>query len=295
MTADADLTGTSSRRGSMLVPVVLAVGIAFVIGLAAMAWLLRESDSVAKYLGVSTATSAAAEPMPSAEPTPEPAVAVPRPAPPAGETQRLVIDPETSRRVSQLEQRVEAIDRESRSAIGNADRAEGLLVAFAARRALDRGVQLGYIEGLLRQRFGNTQPAAVGTVIAAARDPVTLEELQLSLQAVSETLAAGSPNQSWWTALRHELGSLVAVRRSGTPSTLPVERLRRAERRLDAGQVDVALAEVLRMPGRERAAAWIRDARRYVSARRALDTIETAALLEPRSPELAARETRARS
>lgn len=294
MEANADLTGTSSRRGSMLVPVLLAVGVAFLAGLAAMAWLLRESDSAATYLGVMPSDAPAATPVPLPTSLPEPSAAVAVPAPLPGETQRLVIDPETSRRVSQLEQRVEAIDRESRSAIGNADRAEGLLVAFAARRALDRGVQLGYIEGLLRQRFGNTQPAAVGTIIAAARDPVTLEELQLSLQAVSETLAAGAPNQSWWTALRHELSSLVAVRRSGTPSTLPVERLRRAERRLDAGQVDVALAEVLRMPGRERAEAWIRDARRYVAARRALDTIETAALLEPRSPALAAREIRTR-
>jgi hypothetical protein len=37
------------------------------------------------------------------------------------------------------------------------------------------------------------------------------------------------------------------------------------------------------MPGREHAREWIGDARRYVMARRALDTIETAALLEPRT------------
>jgi hypothetical protein len=41
---------------------------------------------------------------------------------------------------------------------------------------------------------------------------------------------------------------------------------------------------VLRLPGREEARDWIGAARRYVSARRALDTIETAALLESRSP-----------
>ena len=65
---------------------------------------------------------------------------------------------------------------------------------------------------------------------------------------------------------------------------MPAERLRRATRRLEAGQVDVALAEVLGMPGHENAREWIADARRYVLARRALDTIETAALLEPRMP-----------
>jgi hypothetical protein len=46
----------------------------------------------------------------------------------------------------------------------------------------------------------------------------------------------------------------------------------------------VALAEVLRIPNHPAAAAWITDARRYIAARRALDTIETAALLDPRNP-----------
>ena len=118
----------------------------------------------------------------------------------------------------------------------------------------------------------------------AARQPVTLEELQTGLQEVGEQLVGGSPDQDWWTALKAELGDLVNIRRSGTPSTLPAERLQRAKRRLDAGQVDVALAEVLRMPGQAHAAEWIADARRYVAARRALDTIETAALLDPRNP-----------
>jgi hypothetical protein len=62
---------------------------------------------------------------------------------------------------------------------------------------------------------------------------------------------------------------------------MPSDRLRRAERALDAGQVEVALIEVLRLPGRENAKDWIAEARRYVAARQALDTIETAALLEP--------------
>ena len=48
-------------------------------------------------------------------------------------------------------------------------------------------------------------------------------------------------------------------------------------------RVDVALAEVLRLPGRENAGDWVAKARRYVAARRALDTIETAALVEPRT------------
>jgi len=36
------------------------------------------------------------------------------------------------------------------------------------------------------------------------------------------------------------------------------------------------------MPGREHGRDWVMKARRFVMARQALDTIETAALLEPR-------------
>ena len=264
-----------SRVSMLLVPLL-----AFIAGIALMGWLLTRWDAAAAYLGIRP--EAPAPPVVVQAPR---AVPVLNPDPPtAADTQRLVIDPETTRRVNQLEQRVAAVSEQSQAAAGNADRAEGLLVAFAARRALDRGVPLGYIEGLLRQRFGDTQRQAVATIITAARQPVTLEELQTGLQEVGEQLVGGSPDQDWWTALKAELGDLVNIRRSGTPSTLPAERLQRAKRRLDAGQVDVALAEVLRMPGQAHAAEWIADARRYVAARRALDTIETAALLDPRNP-----------
>ena len=270
---DSGKSGKRSLLSLLLLPLV-----AFVAGLAAMGWVLVNWDDAASFLGIRPAAPVRIAVAP-------PPVTIEAPlAPAAGETQRLVIDPEITRRVNLLEQRIGQIDTQSRAAVGNADRAEGLLVAFAARRALDRGVALGYIEGLLRQRFGDTQRQAVATIITAARQPVTLEELQTGLQEVGEQLVGGSPDQDWWTALKAELGDLVNIRRSGTPSTLPAERLQRAKRRLDAGQVDVALAEVLRMPGQAHAAEWIADARRYVAARRALDTIETAALLDPRNP-----------
>lgn len=256
-------------------PMLIVPLAAFLLGLAAMGWVLSKWNGAASFLGVSQPAS---EPVPVEEPVPETATP---PQAATGEPQTLLIDPEMQRRVNELEQRIAEIDLQSRAAVGNADRAEGLLVAFAARRALDRGVALGYLEGLLRRRFGDTQRQAVATIITAARQPVTLEELQEGLQEVGSELTGGSPQQDWWSAFKAELGTLVTVRKEGTPSTLPEERLNRATRRLEAGQVDVALAEVLRMPGRDNAEEWIADARRYVAARRALDTIETAALLNP--------------
>jgi hypothetical protein len=273
-------TESAPKRRPLLSLLVVPL-LAFIAGIALMGWLLTRWDAAAAYLGVSPPAPAVQRPAPVRQ-----AVRLPAPVPGAvaPEPQRLVIDPETTRRVNRLEQRIAEISQQSQAAAGNADRAEGLLVAFAARRALDRGVPLGYIEGLLGQRFGDSQRQAVATIITASRQPVTLEELQSGLQEAGPQLIGGGPDQNWWTALKAELGDLVNIRRGGTPSTLPAERLQRATRRLDAGQVDVALAEVLRMPGHESAGEWVARARRYVAARRALDMIETAALLDPRNP-----------
>ncbi len=270
------------RRRSVLSALALPL-LAFILGIAAMGWLLTRWDAAALYLGIRPAPPPA--PIVSPGPVQPSAPFASAPQDPAAPTQRLVIDPETTRRVAQLEQRVTELYSQSQSAAGNANRAEGLLIALAARRALDRGVGLGYIEGLLQQRFGNSQRAAVATVITASRQPVTLDRLQAGLQEVGPELTGAGPDQNWWTALKAEMAGLVTVRRAGTSSTVPAERLRRATRSLDAGQVDVALVEILRMPGRDNAAEWINEARRYIAARRALDAIETAALLEPHTPQ----------
>lgn len=278
----ADPNPATPRR--RLFAYLVLPGLFFLLGIAAMAWLLSQWDYAARMIGVAPEPVVAASPPPSqAEQPAEPPANEPELQSGSSAPETIVIDPEIGRRVTELEQRIAQIDTQSRAAVGNADRAEGLLVAFAARRALDRGVALGFLEALLRQRFAATQPQAVGTIITSAREPVTLQELQEGLQQVGPQLIGAGPNQSWWDAFKSELGGLITVRREGTPSTEPAERLRRATRRLEAGQVDVALAEILRLPGREHAREWIVDARRYVAARRALDAVETAALLEPRT------------
>lgn len=278
--ADGPSVEPQRRR---LLGLVLLPTLFFLLGLAAMVWILTRWEAAAQLLGLGAEPPAVVmqqqppAPAPAAQPAPAPAAA------PLLSGEALVIDPELARRVAALEQRLGQVGSEARSASGNADRAEGLLVAFAARRALDRGVSLGFLEALLRQRFGQSQPRAVGMIIAAAREPVTLQELQDGLQEIGPQLVGAGPDQGWWEAFQAELGSLITVRRQDTPSPEPAERLRRATRRLEAGQAEVALAEVLRMPGRENGRDWILKARRYVAARGALDTIETAALLEPRA------------
>ena len=262
-----------------LTSLLLLTVLAFIAGIAAAAWLLSRWDAGARYLGIAAEAPAVQQaPQMTMEQEPDPPMVVPQ------DGRAPLADPEMIRRLSRLEVQLAQLDAQSRAAVGNADRAEGLLVAFAARRALDRGVALGYIEGLLRQRFGSTQPQAVGTIITASRQPVTLQELQDDLLAIGSTLTGVGPDEGWWDAFKTEMAGLVTVRRTGSPSTMAPERLRRAQRRLEAGQVEVTLAEVLRLPGRQNAEAWVAKARRYVAARRALDAIETAALIEPHAP-----------
>ncbi len=261
------LSGTTRRSAA---PWLIVAGLFFLLGVVAAAWVIARSPAAAGWLGI--------RPTPVRVP-----VRVPVPVP-LGAATANAADPVLGRRLAMIEQRLGQIDQASRAAGGNVGRAEGLLIAFAARRALDRGVGLGYLEGLLRERFGAGNRQAVATVLTAARQPVTLEDLRQGLQEIGPELTGAGPNQDWWRALKAELGGLVIVRREGTPSTLPAERLERAAQRLDAGQVDVALAEVLRLPGRDNGRAWIAEARRYVAARRALDQIEAAALLEPQVP-----------
>jgi len=193
-------------------------------------------------------------------------------------------------RVAELEQRLSRITLEAESASGNASRSEGLLVAFAVRRALDRGLSLGYLDAQLRLRFGDDQPNAVKTIIDTSREPVTLEQLRAELDTLAPQLVGrgGDDNGSLWTGIRRELSELFVVRAAGTQSPRAAERLDRARRYLGAGQADLAIAEVEAMPGAAAANDWLIDARRYHEARRALDLIETAAILEPRDSPAAA-------
>lgn len=211
-----------------------------------------------------------------------------------GSRQALVVAPVDGAnalavRVAELEQRLSRITLEAESVSGNASRAEGLLVAFAVRRALDRGLSLGYLDAQLRLRFGDDQPNAVKTIIETARDPVTLEQLRARLDELAPQLIGRSEGSgSLWTGFRRELSELFVVRPVGTLSTRASERLDRARRYLSGGQVDKAIDEVDAMPGKDAAKDWLIDARRYHEARRALDLIETAAILEPHDSPVAA-------
>lgn len=257
------------RRRSFWLP--LGLLIAFAVGVGATIWATPMLERW--WQGADRATTAAVrQPMTAMGHAPLPSA-----APLTADAARMV-----DMRVVQLEERLNRITVEAQSASSNAARAEGLLVAFAARRALDSGTPLGYIEGQLRLRFGQAQPRAVATVINAAREPVTLTDLRAGLLAVSDEVTRNPPNIGWWKSVEQEAKALVTLRKTTTPSPRPQAALERALRYIDAGRVSRAIAEVDEMPGKAVATRWTEYARRYQEARRALDLIETAAILEPR-------------
>ena len=94
---------------------------------------------------------------------------------------------------------------------GSAGRADALVVAFAARRAIDRGVALGYLENLLVERFGAQHQPAVATIITASRQPVRLNDLIAEYERSARELRRGGPQDSWWTNFKRELGSLIEI------------------------------------------------------------------------------------
>ncbi|MGN5375735.1 hypothetical protein [Sphingomonas hankookensis] len=254
----------------------LAIAVlAFLIGIGATLLALRY---VAPRLGW---TAQQASSAPNAQPTP-PVSAATAPAQVAALPILSAREAALAARIADLETRIVGLDSSARNAAGYATRAEDMMVIVATRRALDRGRPLDYLEQQLRDRFGASRPDAVRTLIATTQSPVTLDDLRSALDAVATPLIAGSSNEDWWRSLRREFGQLIVLRQGPTPSSRPVDRLDRARRRLDTGQVEMAMAEIERMPGAASAASWIAAARRYVDARKALVDLESVALTTPR-------------
>jgi hypothetical protein len=244
----------------------LLVGLVLIIvGAGAATWGLAHYQPAARFLGV---TARSATPPQQQQPV----IAQPPQAAPA----TAAAD---QPRLSVLEARLARVENATRQAQGSAGRADALVVAFAARRAIDRGVALGYLEPLLVDRFGAQHEQAVATIITASRQPVRLNDLISEYDDLGPVLRRGVNQESWWSSFRRELGSIVEVHQADQPAVNPDARYQRAQRRLAAGEVDQALTETMRLPGARGADDWVAKARRYILAHRALDEVESAALL----------------
>ena len=283
-------TQAARKRMSGARPVFLAVIAAFVLGLvvaayvASSGWLsgntvftLRDDEGE-----MATQADVVPPPLPRGE-----ATAANRVAQEARQaTQRVeqVVQQQggLDQRLAAMEQRLARLDLQAQAASGNAARAEGLLIAFAARRAIERAAPLGYLGDQLRLRFGGAQPEAVQTIIDASQDAVTLDQLLARLDGLAPTLVDAPADENALEWLGRELSELFVVRTRDTPSPAAERRLERARLFLETGRIELAISEIRNMPNAGEAEDWLTDAERYAAAQRALEVLETTAVLEPR-------------
>lgn len=268
----------ASRRG-----LAALVALAFVAGLTLMGYAARRwnwftpaspaavTPAIAPVIVAPTQTQPAqsqpTQPQAPVAPAIDPATLVTREAALAGQ-------------LAALEARTAAVTTDAAAAGAQSARAEALLVALAARRQIERGLPLGYLEEQLRERFGQRQPRSVAVAIGAARQPVTIDDLSAGLESMTGRLLV-APQDDWMDALRREIRTLVVLRRTGTPSPLPLDRLALARRLLAGGRVEAARTEIAALPGASSAGPWLAAARRWTLAQQALNAIETAALTVP--------------
>ena len=250
----------------------LAWGLLLLLAGAGLAvWGLARWDGGARFFGVTPPARQAVLAAPVAPPVTPPAVQ------------------ENSARIQALEARLASVESESRETAGSFGRADALLIAFAARRAIDRAVPLGYLEGLLVNRFGQRHQYAVARVITAGRTPERLDKLTEDYRGLELRLRGGAPDEKWYQALRRQAASLASVHYADKPNPRPRARYDRALAALEDADVSAAVSETQRLPAATdpNVQAWTERARRYVATQRALDELESAALVgderDPRS------------
>lgn len=282
---------TSPKRSSPLRTILLATGGAFLLGASLVGYIAYRMDGNWHTIIKSDSVPGTAEvgeritpppPRPGPRPTRTPAEIAARGDQSADDVERVAEQQMgLDQRLAAAEQRLSQLDLRTQAATGNAARAEGLLIAFATRRTMERGAELGYLADQLRIRFSDALPNAVNTVIETSRNPITLDELIARLEGLRPELA-DSTEEASFEKFKRELSELFIIRRESAPSPQPERRLDRARYFLESGRVSAAIEEVKQLPGAARATRWIKDAERYASAQLALDLIETSAVLEPR-------------
>ncbi|MBU6252254.1 MAG: hypothetical protein KGN98_03565 [Alphaproteobacteria bacterium] len=250
---------TASAPDRAIRGLVISAVILFILGLAVIGWtLLRTSPAdKASTVGVPAPLGEAAAPPPP------PALA------PA--------DAET--RIATIENRLAEADRLSARALNDAAKAERLLILLSARRAVDRGRPLGYLESALAQQFGGAYPGDVTLIVDYSRRPVRLDTLTDELTLIEPNLATKPDENGWLGSFMANVRGLAVVRPTNQPSDAPAKKLERAHRALARDDVAVALREVATLPGAPKAKAWMEKARRYIAIHAALDRLEAATIL----------------
>ncbi|MEY3703603.1 MAG: hypothetical protein RLZZ561_1223 [Pseudomonadota bacterium] len=250
-----------ARRSGSIRGLMIFASVAFVVGTLAMTWAVTQWTPVRDWIITQEPVTGAPQP---------------KPVPVQARTKADV----TRANVEELETRLAKIDARANSALKDASRAETLLIIIATRRAVERGLPLGYLETALLEHFGSIEPNAVAQLITNARPPVSLDQLQDDLDILApDLLVPAAADGSWLNRITSSMDDLVVIRRADQPSEMPALKLDRARRALSHDRVDLALKEVSGLPGAKKAQAWQTKARRYLKVRAALDELEAASLV----------------
>ncbi len=258
------MTETSSSpppQRRSLTRALLMPGLFFVGGLSLAGWVATQTAWGTKLVS------------PALPPAP---IAV-DPARLAGSSGELPSD--VASRIAELEARLARTEAGASAAGPSAapasNRVNGLVLAFAARRALERGQPLGAIGQELQAHFGAAQPHLIAAINNAAEKPVTLAELQTELKALAPALGGGG--DSWWAQVQSGAANLISVRNVDQQSTDPRTIFANAMSNLDGGHVSAAIDQIARLKSKALATEWMEKAKRFAAAGSALDALEASA------------------
>jgi len=190
----------SRRKSSSTKGVLIAAALSFLLGGGLVGYVVwyNSSENSPGNDAVGEPAVTAASPTPLAPPS---AVISPSPTPLTealeAETPEQTVEAVTrvaeqqgglDQRLAAAEQRLTRLDLQTQAAAGNAARAEALLIAFATRRLIERGDELGYLADQLRLRFGDERPNAVNTIISFSRSepPIRLDTLLARLEGFAQ-------------------------------------------------------------------------------------------------------------
>lgn len=266
MTDDSSAAPLSPRPAQAIRGLVRGAIALFVLGAAALIWTFWHEGA----------------PAPSPSTTPQSTTARPAAPTSAGPPPAPFSLSVAEARMAALETRLAQAERQATNAKGDASRAERLLILISVRRVVDQGLPLGYLENLLQTQFGGAAPSDVALIVAGARQPITLSRLTQELKNVQPRLATPSTQGNVISAALEDVRSLVVIRRAGTASDAPSQKLARAQQAMAQDRVDLAIREVAAMPGAAQAQDWLNRARRYVAIRAALSRLEAASLMTPK-------------
>jgi hypothetical protein len=153
---------------------------------------------------------------------------------------------------------------------------EAMLLAIAARRAVENGKSIEILLPRLRMAFGQTSPQALATLAEAGAQPLSNAALLAEFEPLAPQLAR--PAGTGWERIRYEFSTLFVLRPDDRAKSPSSARLERIKQNLIAGETATALRLVRALPGAPNGADWIAKAEKAVAVMGALDTLDRTAI-----------------